>query len=290
MKLLTTLVLCAVSLAAQAQDVAPRPKVVALLAAVGDRIELVMQKRETGSHLEPFDREILPVSSQALNYAALRGLDAAVAEDQPQARRVLLQWVMPAYLADHLQNATGAERRDLVLEAVTHYLAVLPDRQQWDEVELIVPAYRFSPLDGMGKRLSGVGIYVQTVARESVFFNDPAYHEVDRGAADGDYKTVNPNTGETAKSSVYLAPYMYFERLTYDAKSMQLLKSQLFFNNTKYADPQSVEMQIAKQMPSDQLLEKLTQTVEHAAYLSLHPGGVKTSTPKALSAGSTVGG
>jgi len=291
MKLITTLLLTTSSfLNAQAQAAVPppQPQVVALIAAVGDRIEVVRQRQQVGSHLDTFTRKTIQVSTQALNYAVLRGLDAAVAEDEPEAKRVLLQWTMPTELADRVEKANGQDRQPLVLDALLSYLRGLPQRKDWDQVELLVPAYFFAPIRGMGTRLSGIGVYIQPLANQSVALGNITDNDVAFTETDGDNKTVNPNTGETAKSSVYVAPYMYFERLTYDAKTLDLLKRQRFFSNTKYADPMSTALDVSEQMSPEQLMGKLMETVERAAYKSIHQstGEVTVSPIKPLPAAS----
>jgi len=269
----------------------PKPaQTVALVAAIGDRVELVRQRPSTGSNLEPYTRQTVQVSSQALNYAVLRGLDKAMAEQEPDATRVLLQWTMPSELAERVEKARGAQRQDLVLGALTEHLKSLPARQGWDRVEVIVPAYTFLELRGMGTKLSGIGIYVQPLARQSIDISSMAdgagTMDIAETEADGAYRTINPNTGETAHSSVYVAPYMYFERLSYDAKTLVLLKRQRFFDNTKYADPMSTALDVAQQMTPAQTLGKLLESVERSAYKSVRPlaSEVTASEPKPVAA------
>ena len=294
MKLIAALALTAAVFNAQAQSTTPPApqRVIALVAAVGDRIEMVRQRQQVGSHMEPFTRKTIQVPTQALNYAVLRGLDSAVAEDDPQARRVLLQWTMPTELADRVEKASGQDRQPLVLDALLTYLRAQPQRKEWDQIELLVPAYFYAPVRGMGTRLSGIGVYIQPLANQSIQLGDLGETDVNISNADGDYKTVNPNTGETAKSSVYVAPFMYFERLTYNARTMELLKRQRFFSNTKFADPQSTALDVGNQMSPEQLLGKLMDTVEQAAYKSIRQstGEVTVSPIKPLPAASAAGG
>eukprot|EP01137_Pigoraptor_chileana_P027328 Opistho-2@9781 len=150
----------------------PKPGVVALVAAVGDKIDFVRQKESVGSNLEPFIRQSVPINGQALNYAVLRGLDAAIAEDEPESTRVLLKWDMPPATAKLLEEAPGQNREAIVLEALRNHLRGLPERAQWDRVEAIVPSYFYSSVYGMGRKLSGIGIYVQPLARSNVDFNE----------------------------------------------------------------------------------------------------------------------
>ena len=265
------------------------PQTVALLSAIGDRVEVVRQLRTSGHPADPYRRKATQVSSQVLNHAVLRGMDKALTEDEPTAQHVLLQWDMPADLADKMQKASGSEREDLVLGALAEHLQSLPERQQWDRIEVIVPAYTDLDMKGVGTKLSGIGVYVQalepqTFDLDGIADGSSVGNSVVTTETDGDYRTINPKTGETAHASTYVAPFMYFERLTYDAKSMALIKRQRFFDNTKYADPSSRALDVGEQMTKAELIGKLVESVERAAYRSIRPvtGDVKVTTPKVL--------
>jgi len=262
------------------------PQTVALLAAVGDRVEFVRQLKLSSSRAEPYKRETVHVSGQALNYAVLRGLDKALTDEDPAAQHVLLQWDMPADVAGRLAKARGRERQDIVLASLTEHLRGLPERQGWDRIEVIVPAYSDVEMQGVGTKLSGIGIYLQPNAPQEFdmdgIADGSAGNAVITSETEGDYRTVNPRTGETAHSSTYVAPYMYFERLTYDAKSMALIKRERHFDNTKYADLDSTALDIGSQMSSAALIGKLVESVERSAYKAIRPvtNEVTASEPK----------
>ena len=260
---------------------------VALLAAIGDRIEVVRQRPAAGSNIEPYTRKALQLNSQALNYAVLRGLDKALTEEEPGAQHVLLQWTMPADLADKVEKARGASRQELVLGALTEHLKSLAARKDWDRIEVIIPAYSYLELRGMGTKLSGIGVYIQPLAHQSIDISMvDTTGDISLTDEDGDYRTINPKTGETAKSSVYMAPYMYFERLTYDAKTLELIKRQRFFDNTKYADPMSTALDVSQQMTEVELMGKLVESVERSAYKSIRQTttAVTATEPKPVAA------
>ncbi|XHS78289.1 hypothetical protein ACFJGW_21665 [Burkholderiaceae bacterium UC74_6] len=266
------------------------PQTVALLAAIGDRVEYVRQLKLSSGRVEPYSRKTVQVSGQALNYAVLRGLDKALAEEEPGAQHVLLQWDMPADVADKLARARGGERQDIVLAALTAHLSGLPERQGWDRIEVIVPAYSAQEQQGIGTKLSGIGVYVQPQAPQT-FDMDGIADGSTAGAVvtsetEGDYRTVNPRTGETAHSSTYVAPFMYFERLTFDAKSMALIKRARHLDNTKYADPDSTALDVGSQMSNAELIGKLAQSVERSAYKSIRQltSEVTASDPKLVPA------
>ncbi|MDY0743181.1 hypothetical protein SNE35_01620 [Paucibacter sp. R3-3] len=273
--------------AAAAPDAPPTtPQTVALLAAVGDRVEYVRQLKLSSSRAEPYKRETVQVSNQALNYAVLRGLDKALTDEDPAAQHVLLQWDMPADVAAKMAKARGRERQDIVLASLTEHLRSLPERQGWDRIEVIVPAYSDAEMQGVGTKLSGIGIYLQPNAPQEFdmdgIADGSAANAVISTETEGDYKTVNPRTGETAHSATYVASYMYFERLTYDAKSMALLKRERHFDNTKYADPDSTALDVGSQMSGAALIGKLVESVERSAYKAIRPvtNEVTASEPK----------
>lgn len=287
--LAAALVLCGAAPAQTPAAKPTRPTVVALMAAVGDRIEVVRQVESVGSNIEPYSRQRVQVNGQALNFAVLRGLDRALEEEEPQTQRVLLQWTMPAETTQALDAAFGSSRETLVLDALKHHLQSLPERAQWDRIEVIVPDYSFSEKGGMGRKLSGIGIYVQPLATMKLDFSESgSLAVIDGQERDGNYRTINPNTGETGKSSTYVAPFMYFQRVVFDAKSLAVLERKRHFDNTKYADPTSPAQDILKQMPLTQLLGKLLETVERSTYQSVR--GVQTevtvTAPVALPAAS----
>ncbi len=274
--------------ATAAPNVPSPPQTVALLAAIGDRIEFVRQLRLSGGHAEPYRRKTMQVSGEALNYAVLRGLDKALTEEEPGAEHVLLQWSMPADVAEKLAKARGAERQAIVLASLTEHLRSLPERQGWDRIEVIVPAYSDLEKEGVGTKLSGIGVYVQALAPQE--FDLDSMQDGSSGGAviesdsEGAYRTVNPRTGETAHASTYVAPYMYFERLTFDAKSMALIKRERHFDNTKYADLDSTALDVGSQMTNAALMGKLVESVERSAYKSIRQvtGEVTVSEPKVL--------
>jgi len=264
---------------AQAQTEAPatKPPVVALLAAVGDQVDVVRLRASTGSNIEPFRRRSMPVNGQALNYAVLRGLNRAIAEEEPQAQRVLLRWTAPPETAKALADSANKSREAIVQEALLHYLRTLPERAQWDRIEAIVPSYFFSEIKGMGRKLTGIGIYVQPLANTRFDFDENGEMseavgqsaELSAGDGDGGHRTLDPNTGAVGRSATFIAPYMYFQRITLDARTLEVIGRKRQFDNTKYADPNATALDVSDQMPVKQMFEKLLQVVERSAYQSV---------------------
>ncbi len=269
------LALATLSAAVVAQPPA-KPPTVALVAAVGDQIDVVRQRERTGSHREPFSRKSFSINSQALNMAVLNGLNQAIEEEEPQAQRVLLAWTAPADTQQRLAKAQGSERESIVLAALKEHLQALPARADWDRIEAILPAYLFSSVSGMGRKLAGVGFYVQPLSKGAI----PIEWNADTGGNDSgivdpdlvsgsDYKTVDPNTGETNRSSTYVAAYMYFQRVTLDARTLEVLARKRQLDNVKYADPKSTALDVGDQIPLRVMTDKLLTLAERSAYTSV---------------------
>lgn len=268
------LVVAIVSIGARAQPPA-RPPTVALVAAVGDQVDVVRQRERTGSHREPFSRKSFAVNGQALNLAVLKGLDQAIEEEEPQAQRVLLAWTAPAEVQRQLAGAHGKEREALVLAALQEHLRAMPARAGWDRIEAILPSYFFESVGGLGRKLAGVGFYVQPLSKGAVSVewddNDAISTVTSEAnpADESDFKTVDPHTGETGRSSTYIAAYMYFQRITLDARTLEVLSRKRQLDNVKYADPKSTALDVADQIPLRVMTGKLLALAERSAYTSV---------------------
>lgn len=257
--------------AATASEAATRPQVVALMAAVGDRITLVRQRPTVGSNIiDKNARHTMRVPGQSLNDAVLRGLDQGIAQEEPTAERVLLRWTPDEALSQQLDEVKGHDRDQLLVDAIIKHLRPIPERQGWDRIEVIVPKYRRYEANGMGTKLQGVGIYVQPLGR-GVDMIDESLPPGDGEA--GGRRVVNPNTGEVVRATTYVAPFMFFERVTLDARTLAVLNRQAQFDATKYNDPMAVVRDVADVMSPSQLADKLAYLAERSAYQAIRGKG-----------------
>ncbi|KPF67062.1 hypothetical protein IP84_14760 [beta proteobacterium AAP99] len=238
-----------------------------MIAAIGDRLQYVRQKQQVGSHLEPYTRATLQVPDQTLNWAALRGLDRAISQQNPQAKRVLLNFQPSEADYQRILNARNEQRGAVTTDVLLPYLRAMPQRQEWDQIMTITPAYRFSEVNGMGSKFAGVGVYVQPLARQSVNFSDGGGLAVDSIGPDGDDTTFAPRPGgtwERTRSSVYVAPYFYFELTTYDAKTLQVLKREQRLDYRKLYDRNVAALDVGKMFTPEQLSEQVDRLVENS--------------------------
>ena len=134
-----------------------KPRNFALVSAVGDQFQYVRQKESVGSNfIDHFVRKTLVVPDHALNYAVLRGLDRAVAQEYPDSERVLL--AMRG--VPDIQNALPQDREALTMQHVLSVLEANPARKDWDQIIVVVPKWLMSERQGMGGKLTGIGEFV----------------------------------------------------------------------------------------------------------------------------------
>src|SRR5260221_14636851 len=208
----SVLLACAVTWACAAHaDADAKPKVYALISAVGSEISYVRQRLQVGSSFEPYYRNTLPVPDSTVDAAVLRGLERAILQEDPDAKRVYLR-LAPTEVRDVLPYKRG----DVVPERALAALARVPDRKDWDRIILVTPRYPGAAREGMGTKLPGIGVYVQPLGRGR------------RGKHDlGMDTTVSQDMvlpeGEKSRSNVYVAPYFYAQVWIIDARTHQEL-------------------------------------------------------------------
>lgn len=269
------------SLAAPAQEAAKPGQTIALISTLGDQLSIVKQRGKRASSVDDFSRRTLQVDPQLLNMAVLRGLDSALAAEEPGSRRIMLRWSANPGLAEQLKNASFEARDALVLEALRERLAQIPQRAEWDRIEAILPRYAWESREGMPNRLGGIGIYVKPTGNQWELLDEDG---IDRKQeyADRDQTTINPRTGEQQKDKAYVAPFISFERVTLDAKTLAVVARKPQFTHTKYSDPKSKSIDVIEQVSPAEIVTQLNQLVEQAAYRSVR-GAVEVGPVKPVS-------
>lgn len=273
--------LIALPLAAPAQEAAKPAQTIALISTLGDQLSIVKQRGKRASSVDDFSRRTLQVDPQLLNMAVLRGLDSALAAEEPGSRRVMLRWSANPGLAEQLKDASLEARDALVLEALRERLAQIPQRAEWDRIEAILPRYAWESREGMPNRLGGIGIYVKPTGNQWELLDEDG---IDRKQeyADPDRTTINPRTGEQQKDKAYVAPFISFERVTLDARTLAVVARKPQFTHTKYSDPKSRSIDVIEQVSPAEIVTQLNQLVEQAAYRSVR-GGVEVGPVKPVS-------
>jgi hypothetical protein len=272
----------ALPLTAPAGEVAPPPQTIALISTLGDQLHIVKQRGKRARSIDDFSRRRLQVDPQLLNMAVLRGLDSALAAEEPASRRVMLRWSATPALVEQLNQASFEARDALMLDALRERLAAMPQRADWDRIEAILPRYAWESREGMPTRLAGIGIYVKPTGNPWELLDEDGIDRK-REHADPDQTTVNPRTGALQKDSAYVAPFISFERVTLDAKTLAVVARKPQFTHTKYSDPKSDSIDVIEQVSPAEIVAQLGALVERAAYRSVR-GAVEVSPLKPVPA------
>lgn len=229
---------------------ATAPRVFALVAAVGDQFQYVRQKESVGSNfIDNHTRQTLKVPDHSLNYAVLRGLDRAVEADFPGSERVLLA----VKGVPEIQAALPQDREALTMKHVLGVLEANPARKDWDQIIVVVPKWLMSGRQGIGGKLTGIGVYVQ-----------PLGEEMDKS---GDFvdDVVEDTAREQVRSRRFVAPYFYVQVTTLDAKTLKVIKSESRYDFRKIVDKESTALDVAAQFTPEQLASHMQRFVETSA-------------------------
>ena len=234
------------------------PRSYALVSAVGDRFTYVRQRRSVGSNIiDNFARQELKVANNALNYAVLRGLDQALRESEPDSKRVLM-----AMNAVQLDGVRAQDRERVSLEKMIAALEPMPQRRDWDRIIVVTPSYVFSQHNGMGSKLSGLGVYVQPV--ESGRLEGENFSGDIDPTLQGESATVSPD-GKRSQSKLYVAPFSYLQVVTLDAKTLKVINKNPRYDFQKLYDPASTALNVENSMSPDFLADKILGLIELSA-------------------------
>ncbi|MDR7333582.1 hypothetical protein [Roseateles asaccharophilus] len=282
LKRLLAAIAISLPLAAPAEEAAKPTQTIALISTLGDQLSIVKQRGKRASSIDDFSRRTLQIDPQLLNMSVLRGLDSALAAEEPNSRRIMLRWSANPGLAEQLKNASFEARDALVLDALRERLTQMPQRADWDRIEAILPRFSWETREGMPNRLGGIGIYVKPTGNQWELLDEDG---IDRkqDLADPDQTTINPRTGEQQKDKAYVAPFISFERVTLDAKTLAVVARKPQFTHTKYSDPNSKSIDVVEQVSPAELVTQLNKLVEQAAYRSVR-GAVEVGPVKQVPA------
>ncbi len=242
-----------------------RPLTYALVSAVGDRFTYVRQRRSVGSHMiDNFARKEVKVADNALNMAVLRGLDQALAESEPDSRRVLM-----AMNAAQMDDVRAQDRERIALEKMIAALEPMPQRRDWDRIIVVTPTYVFSEHSGMGSKLNGLGVYVQP--QESARLEGESFGADIDPSMQGEAATTGPD-GKKSRSKLYVAPFSYLQVVTLDARTLQVIGKNARYDFQKLFDPNSAALNVENSLTADFLADRIVKLIELSAGRAVNEG------------------
>jgi hypothetical protein len=209
-----------------------KPRVYALVAAIGDQFSVVSEISRTGTHLSPYQRRTSHVSDDALNRLALHSLDEAVARADPNSKRVYM-----AVPAASMDGIAPSEREAVAIAAIKEALGRMPERTQWDRIVVATPAYHALDFNGLGGKLQGFGLFGQPQCQAGCggFRQEDSAKAIAREPPDG----VEAITSEdkAIKARTFVAPFSYIAVWVLDPKTLNVLDRQDGFDSQKLAQP-----------------------------------------------------
>ncbi len=228
-----------------------------LVSAVGDKFTMVRQRETVGSNIiDNFNRQTYNVPNNLLNNIVLRGLDRAVAAEDPTSNRIYRS-LAPV----ELQGVLPQDREAVAIGKLVSVLEKDPARQTWDKIYIVTPKFLLSEYSGMGAKLQGLGVYIQPLKGGSIR-DDEAGVDIDASTT-GESDTLDPD-GEGTKSKVYVAPYSYLSLYVLDAKTLRVIEKNTRHDFRKLFDPKSTALDVAKGIDLAFLGENIESLVERS--------------------------
>lgn len=254
-RIVATLAVSFLAGAAAAEPVDTAPRVYALVSAIGSSMQYVKPRFSTGTHLPEYQRADMQVPDATLDMAALRGIESVIKGNDPSAKVEYLR-LNPAELKD----VEAPRKGTVAVGKVAAALQKFPGRDKWHQVVIVAPRYVANEREGMGAKLSGIGIYVQNL---------------EKGVADGSgtignhndqYETMTPEGEKVTRSGVaYVAPYFYVQVWVLDGQTLETLQVTERFDLVRYTDPKSSAIKIEQAIPPEKLGPLVETFVEKTA-------------------------
>lgn len=221
--------------------------VYALASAIGGQLSRVVARQSVGTHMDPYERNVLKMPDHSLDAIVLRGLDRVIARHAPDSERVFMR-LNPLLLDD----VPPAEREKVSFERLTAEISRWPQRQQWERIVIVTPHYRGFERNGLGSRLHGVGFYVQDLANNT------------------EYDVIEPDgrPGEKQRNR-YLALYYYAQVFILDARTLEVIESQPWLIDEKIHDSTADAIHIGNSLSIDKLAARIEIFAESASNTAL---------------------
>jgi hypothetical protein len=214
-----------------------KPKVYALLAAIGEKFTVVTEVSRTGTHLAPFTRRTEDIPGNVLNALALNSLDQGIARADPTSKRVYLTGSAPT-----VDGVAPSQRETVAIDQIRHSLEGMPQRADWDRIVVALPAYRTLELNGLGPKLQGFGLFAESQCQAGCGGKDriETTRQFDPEPLDGVDALTSDN--KPIKARTFVAPYSYIAVWVLDPKTLEVLDRQEGFDSQKLAEHPSKPM------------------------------------------------
>ena len=232
----------------------------ALVAAVGNRFEVMNSKQQTGSHIPAWDRQAYRIGGNVLNRLALQGLDQAVGRYEPESKRVYLSLV-PA-----------RPEIELVIDELKKV-----DRVGWDRIMVALPAYRFHDEAGLANRMKGFGLLAQGQCQSDTSFRPDRIGSCSHGFRPQSGPAALTPKGEEIAANTFVAPFAFVEIFTLDPRTLAVLDRSANYGHRKLTDETAKLNGIINGSNSGFLAQQIVEVVQTSTAEAMANGILKGS-------------
>jgi hypothetical protein len=226
-----------------------KPRVYALVAAVGEQFSVVYEVQSIGSHLSPYRRSTTEVPNNILNRLALHGLDKAIANIDPDSTRIYM-----AFSAAQMAGVAPSERESVAISTIVAELEKMPERKEWDRIVIATPAYRALELNGLANKLQGFGLFSQPLCQGRC---GDDLHQLGQDGVD-----AVTSEDKTIRARTYIAPFSYIEVWVLDAKSLAILDKQQGFDSQKLGEPRYKPLDLSQSGGQKYVAGRISSLIE----------------------------
>lgn len=230
-----------------------KPRVYALVAAVGEEFSKVSEVQKTGSHLSPYRRYTAEVPDNILNRIALHSLDAAIGRIDPGSQRIYMS-LPPA----QMDGVAPSQRDSVALAKIVSELEKIPQRAEWDRILIATPAYRALELNGLPSKLQGFGMFQQPLCQGGC--SGGRVNAADDLGQDG-VEALTSND-QIIRARTYIAPFSYIKVWILDPKTLAVLDKQQGFDSQKLADPTYKPLDLTKSATQQYVAGRIASLIE----------------------------
>jgi hypothetical protein len=203
-----------------------KPRIYALVAAVGDQFTYATEVQSTGTHLNPVRSTPFEIPKNVLNRVVLNGLDSAINTLDPASQRAYF-----ALSAARMDGIPKPKQESAALESVVAELNKMPERLNWYRILVATPTYESLAQNKMPGKIMGLGMFDQPLCQAECYNRGD---EINPEPLDG----VSALTSEdkTTRARTFVAPFSYINVWVLDPKTLEVLDRQRSLDHQKLAE------------------------------------------------------
>jgi hypothetical protein len=251
--LATSVAVSAVGETSSESPKADKPKTYMVIAAVGEQFTVMFRasKVALGTNIKPkFARTSVTIKNNVLNRFVMHSMDEAIAKADPTSKRLFM-----TLRAKDMDAVKPQEREQVAIDEIVADLKGMTEREDWDRIVVVTPAYKAFDYNGVDGELAGFGVFYQPYRNTDMVTRGTRYF-------DGEDAITPENM--FVRSSIYAAPFSMIEIWVLDPKTLAVLDKQQRYDNVKVFDPLSDSVSISGNVTPAALFEKFATLVDRS--------------------------